>query len=94
MRSANSAIAFQLQSWPLVSLVAQLGSLGADHMPILTLIAVSNLKIELVQSHSGSPIYIEFLKIFLAWPVVIFGHLFFGALQIGGLPEEVSREHQ
>jgi CheY-like chemotaxis protein len=40
-------------------------------MHIFTLLLVSDFKVELVEPHSGSPVYIELLRIFLSWPVVI-----------------------
>jgi CheY-like chemotaxis protein len=40
-------------------------------MHILRIIAASDLKIELLQPQNSSPNYIELLKIFFSWPVVI-----------------------
>jgi CheY-like chemotaxis protein len=38
---------------------------------MLEMIAASDLKVELLQPHGGSPEYIEILKILFSWPVII-----------------------
>jgi len=52
-------------------------------MHILEILAESDFKVELIQPHSGSPAYIEILKIVFSWPVVILAGFLFLALKSG-----------
>jgi CheY-like chemotaxis protein len=52
-------------------------------MHILEILAESDFKVELIQPHSGTPAYIEILKIVFSWPVVILVGFLFLALKSG-----------